>query len=363
MRDVSERFVAAAAGSNKPVVTANVWRGAELLREGVEVAGGQVEFSASRAVEGHAGVVIVDPDPGAAPVDAFGCVVNILAGFDVAESEPEQVSLGWFEITDCTVQENWSWPRWQESGVNTGRVLSLQGVDRMSVLAVSDFLTPMQPTAGADAWQTIQDICAGIVSTLDPGFDPVVIPATGLVFSWSRLEAVQLVAGLFDAVPIITADGQLTLMREDAGPTGELLGAQINIGQWERESSSRGVVNGVVFTGRSPEGDELTGYATEKTGPLAWGGAFGMRPTRRHSDLMDTQQKVDAAAQTHLATLIARRSTRQVVSALWNPMWELRDRPTFRVPGTEVEARVDGYTLPLLGGDMSVTLGLPWRLS
>ena len=74
---------------------------------------------------------------------------------------------------------------------------------------------------------------------------------------------------------------------------------------------------------------------------------------------MTTQAMVDEAAQTGLANEIRSRSVTQSVNALWNPAVELRDRPKLILPDSEVDSTVIGYSLPLTGGAMSVTLRLP----
>lgn len=360
MRDVSAQFLQAVQGSNSPVVWADVWRGGEVIREHARIAGGSVQFDASRAVEGSVtGLAIVDEDLDATPINAFGDRVNVRAGFDL-EGSVETVSMGWFDITDVDTVEAWSWFDWAEDAQLTSRVLTIEGVDGMGVVAESDFIAPQQPSAGADAWATIAGLCVGVVSVLDPGFAAKTVPE-GLVFDLSRLGAIKAVAKAWNAFPVMTPNGQLTLATEDGGDTIEAFGARINIDWWQKQSSSRGLRNGVAFSGKDPSGNELVGYATEDTGLLRWGGLYGMRPARASSDLMTTQAMVDAAAATYLETIINRRSVVQSVSALWNPAIELRDRASLDLPDGSVDAVVAGYTLPLLGGAMSVDLRLPWR--
>lgn len=360
MRDVSERFLAAVQGSNHPVVTADVWRGGEVIRVGAQVAGGSVDFASAQAVEGSInGLTLVD-DADGEPIDAYGCKVNVKAGFDL-EGSIEQVSMGWYEIQDCTANEAWAWFDWREDAVKTSSVLQLQGVDYVATVAESDFLAPKQPVTGADAWGTIVDLCTGIVSVIDPGFAAKTIPA-GLVFTYSRIDAITAIAQLWNAAPVMTSNGQLTLATEDGGDLIPAFGARINVDWWQRQSTSKDLKNGVTFTGKTSDGIELVGYATEDSGKLRWGGDFGYRPQHQNSDLMTTQAMVDQAAQTALNTMILRRSSTQTVSALWNPAVELRDRVPLELPGLPdgTTATVAGYSLPLLGGPMSVTLRLPW---
>lgn len=356
MRNVSERFLEAVLGSNSPVVTADVWRGGDVIRTGTQVAGGKLDFTSSQTVEGSLSLMLVD-DPDGEPVDAFGCRVNVRAGFDL-EGSIETVSMGWYEIQECTSDDAWSWFDWRADAVKTSSVLQLQGVDLMATVAESDFLTPQQPTAGADAWATIANLCTGIVSVIDPGFAPMTIPA-GLVFTYSRIDAITAIAQLWNAAPVMTPDGQLTLATEDGGDIVPSFGARINVDWWQKQSASRDLKNGVTFIGKAPDGSELVGYATEQSGKLRWGGEFGYRPQHQSSDLMTTQAMVDEAAQTALQRMIARRSVTQTVSALWNPAVELRDRPSLVLPDSIVDSTVIGYSLPLTGGPMSVTLRLP----
>ena len=364
MRDVSERFLSAVQGSNAPRVTANIWLDGRVVREGVRVVGGHVSSSASGIVESSVSLQFaetVSVELGD-PVHAYGMQVNVLAGFDLEGSE-ELVSVGWFEIKEVTVADNWVWPAWlnqlptdEQSALKMSTVYSLEGQDFMSVVAESEFLAPLQPKPAADAWTTINELCAGIVSVLDPQFEAKSLPA-GLIFEWSRLEAIKQIAKLWDgAYPVITSDGQLTLTTDSLGDTVADFGAGLNIEQWTMAFDSRGLKNAVTFMGRTPAGEDLLGYAVEDAGALRYGGPFGFRPTRQSSDLMDTQAKVDAAAATALQTMISRRTVSQDLSALWNPALELRDRNRLVLPDESWTARVTGFRLPLLGGPMGLTV-------
>lgn len=368
MRDVTERFLSAVQGSNAPLVTANIWLDGRVVREAVRVVGGQVGSSAAGIVESSLSlqfaqtVALADVDD----LHAYGMQVNVLAGFDLEGSE-ELVSLGWFEIKEVSVRENWVWPDWfdalsvgDQDALKLSTVYSLECEDLMSVLAGSDFLAPIQPSSGVDAWTTIRNLCAGIVSVVDPGFAVKALPA-GLVFEWSRLDAIKQIAALWDgAFPVITSDGQLTLMTEDGGDTAPALGVKLNIEMWERSSDTRGLKNAVTFLGKTADGKEIVGYATEASGAAQYGGPFGFRPARHSSDLMTTQAMVDAAAASRLTNMIARRSVSQSVSALWNPAYELRDQILLSLPNrAPVLGVVTGLTFPLLGGPMRIELRLP----
>lgn len=364
VRDVSDRFLAAVQGSNTPVVRAHVFKGGSLIRENNRPGGGMIDFDISRIVEGSLqGLVLVDEQGDEEPIDTYGCQVNITAGFDL-EGSTELVSLGWFAVDSVDVDDAWEWPAWGDS-YRTSRAYTVNGSDLMNVVSQSDFLSPQQPTAGADGWETIEDLCAGIVSTLDPGFTAATIPSTGIVFAWSRLDAIKSIAkALWNASPVMTPDGQLTLATDDGGDTAPLFGAQVNIDWWRKHSDSSGVKNGVTFIGaQDAAGNPLVGYATEDSGPVRWGGDFGFRPDRITDVLMDTQAKVDAAAQTYMRTIIDRRASVQSVSALWNPAVELRDRLPLVLPDSPsgVDAVVSRIGFPLTGGSMQVDLRLPWR--
>lgn len=365
MRDVSDLFLAAVQGSNQPVVTADVFLGGELKRERPQIAAGQIEFDSSRDTEAHLSITLMDEDSDGSRlsqiIHAIGMRVNVRAGFDLAGTV-ETVSLGWYDIYDAQAVDAWEWYDWREDAVKVSSVVTIEALDLMSVVATSPFLRPTQPTAGGDAWACIQDLCAGIVSTLDPGFETKTIPA-GIVFEWDRLDAIKQVARLWDAFPVMNPNGQLTLATENSGEAISDFGVRLNLAAWRSRSNSQNLHNGVTFLGRDPEtGAELIGTATESDGPAAWGGHFGFRPMRAASDLMTTQAMVDAAAITRLQTEIDSRAVTQSADALWNPAVELRDRLTLRLPDIPVSSKVLGYTLPLTGGPMSVTLRLPMTL-
>lgn len=365
MREVSDQFLAAVLGSNEPVVEAHVFLGGEIKRENARIAAGQVEFDSGRDVEAHLSLTLFDDESEGSRlsqvIHAIGMRVNVRAGFNMAGTV-ETVSLGWYDIYDVQSVDAWEWFDWRDDAVKTSSVVTLEALDLMSVVATSPFLRPVQPTAGGDAWATIQDLCAGIVSTLDPGFTAKTIPA-GIVFDWDRLDAIKQVAKLWDAFPVMTPNGQLTLATEDSGDTIDDFGVRVNLASWKSRSNSQSLHNGVTFLGKDPTtGADLIGTATEASGPARWGGDFGFRPVRAASELMSTQAMVDAAALTRLETEIRSRAVSQTADALWNPAVELRDKPTLVLPDQSVDSKVLGYTLPLTGGPMSVTLRLPMTL-
>src|SRR5690554_680167 len=139
LRDVSEAFLSAVAGSNSPVVTCDVWLGGEVVREDVRIAGGQVEFDADRNVEGSLSITLVDETEGGSRlsdnIHAIGMRVNVRAGFDLA-GDVETVSMGWFDIYDTESVDAWEWYDWRTDsetgepiGIKTSSVVHVQGLD------------------------------------------------------------------------------------------------------------------------------------------------------------------------------------------------------------------------------------------
>lgn len=363
-RDVSDAFAAAVLGSNEPVVWADFWLNGEVVREGLGPVAGVVEYDSTRDVEGHvAGLVVEDTVSEGSrlseTIHAIGMKCNIRAGFNLAGTV-ETVSYGWFDIAETKAIDSYEWYDWKTGATKTGSVVTIEALDYVAVLAASDFLAPQQPAASADAWATIQDLAqtAGL-SVLDPGYAAKTIPSN-LVFEWGRLDAIWAIAKLWDARPVMTDAGQLTLATDSSGDDIGDFGVRVNMAAWVSESSSQNLYNGVTFVGKSPEGLQLVGTATEDTGPARWGGPLGFRPLRAASDLMSTQAMVDAAATTRLQTEISNRAVTQTVDALWNPAVTVRDRLTLKLPDRDVpDVQVLGTSLPLTGGAMSVTLRLP----
>lgn len=373
MRDVTSDFTAAVRGSNKPIVVADVWLGADVIRESVRVVGGKVEWNASNAVEESVSITLLDTkSPGSRLRDiihSYGCRLNLRAGFDLTNDQ-ELVSLGWFDVVYTDAEEEWRWFDWRSGAVKVSEVVHLRGDGLLSLVAGSELFAPTQPVPGSDAWEAIAALCLDIVSTNDPEFDAKVLPtgASAVVFDTDRLLPIQQIAALWDAKPVITDEGQLTLVTAGSGPEVEGYGYDVNIEQWRNQTSKTNLWNGVAFHGRSVEGLELVGYAREESGPLAWGGPFGRRPRHERSDLMTTQAMVDEAAATSLARMKRERSATQTVQALWNPAQQLRDRPLLSIPDRDpVEAEIVAIVLPVGtppngGGPMSVTLRLPLLL-
>lgn len=362
-RDVSDAFADAVLGSNEPVVWADFWLNGEVVRSGLMPVAGQVEYDSTRDVEAHLSLTVEDAESDGSrlseTIHAIGMKCNIRVGFNMAGTV-ETVSYGWFDISEVSAVDTWEWFDWRDGAVKTGSVVTIEGHDYVSVLAASDFLSPQQPDVGADAWATIRDLAqtAG-VSVLDPGYAAKTVPSN-LVFEWGRLDAIWSIAKLWDAKPVMTDNGQLTLVTDAAGDTIDNFGVRVNIAAWLSESSSQNLHNGVTFTGKSPEGLQLVGTAVETDGPAAWGGPLGFRPLRASSDLMSTQAMVDAAAKTRLATEISNRAVTQTVDALWSPVVEVRDQMVLQLPDRDVEGvQVIVTSLPLTGGPMQVSLRLP----
>lgn len=364
-REVSENFANAVQGSNEPVVTIDFWSDGEILRSGVGPVSGQVEYDSTRDVEGHLSLVVEDSESEGSRlkdiIHSIGVQANVRVGFRMGGTV-EQVSYGWFDLSETDATDSWEYPSWSPDPFKTSSVVSVEGHDFLAVVSASQFLTPYPQTVAADAWATIQDIAqtAG-VSVLDPGYAAKTIP-DNLVFEWDRLDAIWLIAGLWgsDVRPVMTSDGQLTLASDSSGDVVDDFGVRVNVAQWVGKSSSQDLHNGVTFLGKDANGLQLIGTAVETDGPARWGGPFGFRPLRASSDLMTTQAQVDAAAATRLLTEINSRAVTQTVDALWNPVVEVRDRLTLRLPDRDVaDVQILGTVLPLTGGPMQVTLRLP----
>jgi len=375
MRDVSEEFSAAVRGSNTPIVVADVWYDADVIRGAVRVVGGTVTWDAANAVEDELSITLLDTESSGSRlrdiIHSYGCRINIRAGFTLATGD-ELVSLGWFDVVSTSAVEHWQWYDWRDEDdpLKTSEVVQVRAEGLLSIVANSGLFAPTQPAEGSDAWGAIVGLSLDILSTRDPGFAAKSLPtgASAVVFEDDRLRPIQQIAALWDAKPVVTDEGQLTLVTPGSGPEVDGYGYDINIEAWVNQTSKANLWNGVAFHGRSPEGLELVGYATEASGPLAWGGPFGYRPKHERSDLMTTQSMVDQAAATSLERLKRERSATQTVNALWNPAQQLRDRPLLHLPGRDpIESEIVRIVLPIGappqgGGPMSVTLRLPLLL-
>lgn len=366
-RDVSDGFLSAAAGSNRPVCYADVWYDSDIIREGAFIVGGKVDWEASNAVEDRLSLVLVDRDSRGSRlsdiIHSYGCRINLRAGFDIAGT-PELVSLGWFDIVETDAVEEWRWFDWTADANKISEVVTIQSEGLMSLVTKSGLFAPTQPTPGSDAWAAAQDLCLDVVSVLDPGYTAKLLPSgnSAIVFDKDRMKAIQDIAQLWGAKPVITDEGQMTFTIPGAGPVVADFGLDINVEAWRNQTSSDGLTNGVDFAGRTAEGVDLHGYATEDSGPLFWGGPLGRRPSYAASSLMSTQAEVDAAAATELERIKRDRSATQTVKALWNPALMLRDRPTLVLPDREVDSEITRISMPLPGGQMDVTLRLPLYL-
>lgn len=206
-----------------------------------------------------------------------------------------------------------------------------------------EFIAAESPPPGATIISEIGRLLTGRAGVI---FDPAVVDRAlpPMVHPENRLEAVYALVDMVGDARF-TGDGQLAVYVPatvpqfvvQGKPMGELVGVS-------REQKRDNFYNVAVSTGKDTDGNELKAYARLTTGPLRDGGPFGRR-VFRHNAVADTQEGVQADADTTLANL-QRDSTVEipfecVPSALINA--EAGDYGQVLFPA------VDGHEYPLAG--------------
>jgi hypothetical protein len=377
MQTVSKNFLAAVQGSTNPVFTADLWKDGQFVQS-LTLESGSVTFDANQNVQATCSLVVLDKDGTLTPTSMgdnltpFGAQINIKAGIELPGGAVETVSLGWYLIWDIEVEEAWS--SYTRNGATTlvrkGSRITVNGRDLMQKIADFKFLVPTQPTQ-ATAWAEIVYLIQDVVPTLTPSWIPTVgadlaIPAT-MAYGEDRLEAIKALAAIFQAEPVMTSGGRLTLRKlnptQDATNTAPTFGWNINLTQYKKTLSRDGVFNIVVTRGKSSAGNSIIAYAIQDTGPTSFYGSMGPRPVFYDSEVLQTTQALTDYANAQLATTASQNTQTVPITALPNPAIELGDYANLSVQGnngltTSVTCRIIGFTYNA-EGEMDVTLAMP----
>lgn len=202
-----------------------------------------------------------------------------------------------------------------------GWAVQLKLEDRFERIIADDFLQTEGPRAGNTVWQEIQRLSPYPIQTSLPD---ATIPA-GVAYE-SRIDAIQKLMAALGGVPHLTRQGVLTARPADAWLTATepvfTVRGTIDVD----DSWSMDLYNQVQVKS-SGGSNELVAFRaiTDPSNPLAVSRPIGGRTYRFASPLLDTQAKVEAAAETVLARVSGRQSKVVKVTCLPRPDIELGD--------------------------------------
>lgn len=370
MQNVTSEFLDALSGSAIPVVTVDVWTGGRVVHRGVAPIGGQVSLRAGQSIEGSASVLLADPenllrvnDP-TGGISTLGSELHIQAGVRLPTGT-ELVSLGWYPVTALSGEgQTWRhYDRPDEPGrtysVASGQMITIEARDRCQLIRERRFLTRTQP-AKKTAQAEIARLLQGIVPWAGSALPDKSIPAS-VTYEDDRLKACQDLAELTNADLVMLPTGQAGLRSRNMGRPIWSVGATPTISDglavsMQISANRDELYNCVVATGVGPDQGVLRHMESITTGPLSINGPLGPVPFFYHSPLLSTQQSVEAAARTRLASITSRLTQEVSISAVSNPALQLGDVISVPRPwGGAFPARITGITWPLSPGTMTIT--------
>lgn len=332
----------------------HAWRDGVVVAQGLEATSWGLGWDADRQVQGQATITVADPDGSLAPwgmSDALAPGGSRLQVTWVSGLSGTRVPLGWWRIRRPDPRETWL-----TYNLGDGRAVRVAGggsvtiqADEQTASIAMDRLDAEVVTAAtcvAEARRLLRDICPVVV---DP--DVVDGPVPGaLVYGESRMDAVEDLLSVIDAVYRMSPDGSLEIVpAAGVGPVWTLAGGEDGVlVSLARSLSDDGVYNAAISTGQAPDGQPLIGRAYITEGPLRWGGPFGKAPIF-HRSPATTQAGVDADARTLLTSRAQSGEVDLTVTCLTHPGLQIHDRVTV------VAATIAGE-LPLEGRVVSIRM-------
>lgn len=338
----------------------NLWYDGTLIRQDLPVSAWSLGWTADRQIQGQASLTVEDTDgtltpyslgdplsPGGARIQAvwiFGATGN-------------RIPLGWFRIRQVQPRERWRIADGVARLIWSAGSIPVQA-DELTCQAKTDrFLAPESVVRGATCVTEIRRLLRDIMPVVAPMVKDRPAPSD-TVFEKERLDAVEDLLNVLDAVARMTGDGALEILpkapgdesvwRLEGGDAGVLVDVR-------RTLSDDGVYNAASSSNATKDSPprNLVGRATLTTGPLRFDGPFGRSPVF-HKAAGITQAEVNADAQSTLDASSTGRQSLLPVECLTNPALQLHDRVTVVQPtmsgGKELRGTVTSVKLSSAGG-------------
>lgn len=360
-----------ALGGSRPGdrLAAEVWYDGELVVPDLPVSSWQVDADATRPVRRQVTLSVPSEDGTLAPWgvdDPLGVAGSVLRlVYIVGGVRAGEVPLGEFRVTRPTVAESWRSHRLvrrqDEQGLSvvaeelpaqwsSSATVDVAADDPTRTAELARFLAPESVVHTGSVIDEVTRLLDGIVAvTVASGVVDGAVPAS-VTYERDRLQAVEALLSSIDATHRMTGDGLLEIIPSSPGEAvwdvaGGDDGVLVDFG---RSMDVRDFPNVAVVEGKASDDRPLIGVARESGGPLRTGGPHGTIPEFLSSDIMDTQAKVDAAARTRLANIVAARSVVLPVTCLPHPGLQEFDVVTVTTPAGVLSGPVQ--TKSLTGG-------------
>jgi hypothetical protein len=237
----------------------------------------------------------------------------------------ERVPTGRFVITDVpdAVEARMLW---EGRLIHPGEAFTVELKDPLVRVQRDDFAFPTAP-ATASTWNEVQAITGlPVIRNVPDAAVPTV------TYEGSREEAVKTLFDRIDAWPHMDSTGALTARPKSwPNPVGVLR----NVVAAPSSMTSTYTYNRVVVVGKSPTGDALYGVREVTSGFLrvrnenGSQSPYGGATYRYASDMLTTQEQVDAYAAELLPRVARIRSVTRQVTVAFNPLIEVGDVQTF----------------------------------
>jgi hypothetical protein len=368
VRSADPTLLGALNGSYQMSVYADAWYGGEVVVEGLWVVDGTLEFESSGSTQGVLRIKVADPTGDLValkysdPLAAYGSEIHLRWSVQVPGGEEiDPISLGWYRIQINETDEFWvQQPNGQlRSG---GAIVSLECLDRMSVLVDARQILLTQPAAGATCLGEIKRL----LGTLAPlgAVDSTIIDATvpaSIVYTEDRMSALNDLADALGAVLRVNGDGAIDVRKPTVPadtPVWTIRGGPGGTLSSYRSTMSRdSVVNAVVATGETATDHapiQAVAYDLDLTSPTVWDGPYGEVPAFFYSPLLTTPAMVQAAAKTRLDSYRRGRDRTYTLQTVPNPLLELDDPIQVILPDRQFVGRLTKLSLPLSPGKAQV---------
>lgn len=320
-------------------ISANIWRGGVLLAQGIPLGDWSLSHDGTRQVHGSGAFRVVDStgqlspwvleDPLGVGGSRLQIVYHVGGG--------GEVNLGWYRITGATADESW---RTYDVG-QTGRVWASAGssimvhVDDLTVeLAYDEFLAPESPVSGNTVLDEVERLLDGILP-FDVHEDVVDGPVgAGVVYSTTRLAAVDDLLTSIGATHRMDADGVLEILPVyTAESVWEVRGGEGGaLVRLQRTQALSGLRNAFAVRGHASDGTPVQGVAALTEGPLRYGGPAGRLGSVVQDGLVTTNQQAQARAAALLAAQMSSLSQPAEVTCLPNPSLQEGDLVQIECP-------------------------------
>ena len=325
-------------------VVANAWYDGALVAEDLPVRSWRLDWDRSRQVQGQGQVQIVDGDgvldPWAVddPLNVGGATIRLTYVF----ASGGEVALGEYRITRSSPAQQYVMKRivtghdeqglpiyedqgrWLRAGVEV--VLDID--DLTWAVKEAQFLGPESVRHTDSVIREVERLCDGHVTVdVEDGVQDASVPAS-ITYEGDRMDAIGSLLRSIDAEARMGGDGVMYIVPSAPGePVWDVAGGEDGVLiDFGRTYDASDLVNTMVVEGRREDDDRpLIGVARQADGPLRWDGPHGLIPAFRQADILDTQPKVDRAAQTYLRQVVADHSITLPVTCLPHPALQVGD--------------------------------------